>query len=150
MKLKMFKIQAGFTILEVLLSVAIVAILIGLSIPVVQTLQVTGDLDAATISVIDNLRRAQNLSQSVEGDSQWGIQIQTGSVTLFKGATYGGRDSTYDEITSLANVITPSGDSEIVFSKMTGTMSASKSISLQSLNSITKTITINEKGNIEY
>lgn len=140
----------GFTLLELLLSVTIIALLAGLSIPVYQTFQVKTDLDAATLTVAENLRRAQVLSQSVEGDSQWGVNIQSGNITLFKGSTYAGRDSTYDETTSISNVISPSGDSEIVFAKFTGDLTTPKTINLQSLNSNTQTLTVNEKGTVEY
>lgn len=140
----------GFTLLEVMLSIAAIAILTGISIPVFNSLQIQSDLDIATLSITENLRRAEILSQSVEGDSEWGVKIQSGSLTLFKGSSYAGRDSSYDEDTPISGAITPSGDTEIVFNKLTGNLGSSKSLTLQSLNNISKTVTLNTKGTINY
>jgi prepilin-type N-terminal cleavage/methylation domain-containing protein len=58
----------GFTLIEVLISVAIMMILVSISIPIYQSLQRRNALDVAIVEITQTLRRAQVLSQSVDGD----------------------------------------------------------------------------------
>jgi len=62
----------GFTLLEVLLSISILVVIAGLSAPVYLGFQTRNDLDVATTSVANALRRAQVLSESSEGDDTLG------------------------------------------------------------------------------
>jgi prepilin-type N-terminal cleavage/methylation domain-containing protein len=139
----------GFTLLELLLSVAIISLLAGLSLPVYRTLLTKNDLDIAAQVSASSLRRAQNLSQSVDGDITWGTKIQSGSIVMFKGASYAGRDTAYDEIFTIPSSITFSGVSEVVFAKLTGLPQATGTVNLSTEND-TRTVTINEKGMVEY
>lgn len=140
----------GFTLLEVLLSVAIIAVLAGMSIPIYQSFQNKNDLDIATTAAVQSLRRAQILSQAVEGDTSWGARLQSGSVVLFKGTSYAGRDSIFDEVFEISSSLTLSGLSEVVFGKFSGAPQATGNITLTSANNDARTITINSKGNINY
>lgn len=139
----------GFTLLEVLLSVAAIAILAGLSLPVFRTMLTKNDLDVATTTVAQTLRRAQILSQAVDGDTSWGVKVQSGSITLFKGASYDVRDTAFDETFDMPASIAPSGLSEIVYTKFTGFPQTTGTTTLITAND-TKTVTINEKGMVSH
>lgn len=141
--------RAGFTAIELLLSVALIGLLAGLSAPVYQTVQNRNELEVATISLAQALRRAHTLSIAVEGDSSWGVSLSSGTITLFKGTTYATRDSAFDEVTSINSGITVSGTSEYVFEKFTGEPIAGETI-LIGVHGATTTITVNEKGTIGY
>ncbi len=80
--------SAGFTLLELLLSAAIISALAGLSLPIYRTLIKKNDLDIAANTMASSLRRAQVLSQAVDGDTTWGVKAQSGSIVIFKGASY--------------------------------------------------------------
>ncbi|MBT4277760.1 prepilin-type N-terminal cleavage/methylation domain-containing protein [Candidatus Falkowbacteria bacterium] len=140
----------GFTLLEILLVVAIIVIIAGFSMPVLQSFQNRNDLDIATNIFVQSLRRSQVLSRSAEEDSSWGTYIQAGNITIFQGSTYAGRDSDFDEVFEISSSINLSGDQEIIFGKVTGTISSSKSTILTSLNNDSRTIDINVKGMISY
>lgn len=148
--LKQKQNNTGFTLLEVLLSVAIIALIAGLSIPVYQTLQLRNELDIAAVTAAQTLRRAQVLSQAVEGDANWGVYAQSGSITLFQGASYAGRDSGFDEVFNVPTTITPSGTQEFVYSKFSGLPQSTGALTFTSDNDETRNITINEKGTITY
>lgn len=139
----------GFTLLEVLLVIATITILAGFSLPISAQLQIKNDLDIATSTVVQSLRRAEILSQAVDGDIGWGVHIGSGNITLFKGNTYATRDTNFDETTTLQPTITPSGIAEIDFAKFTGLPGATGTITLKT-SSDTKNITINEKGAVDY
>lgn len=142
--------NAGFTLLEVLLSVAIIALIAGLGTPVYQSFQTRNDLDVATNTVAQSLRRAQVLARASDGDTTWGVDVRSGSVTVYKGASYASRDSAFDELFDVPTSITPSGIGGTVFSKFTGVPQTTGTITLTSNTNESRTITINEKGTITY
>lgn len=142
--------QRGFSMLELLLVVAIMAILAGIGAPIYQSFMVKNDLDIAVTTVAQSARRAQLLSQANLGDSNWGLYVQSGNITVFKGATYASRDVTYDEVYDVPATITPSGLSEVVFDKLTGDPGTTGTITLTvSVNQV-KNITINSKGMVNF
>jgi len=142
--------NAGFTLLEILLSIAVISLIAGISIPIYQSFQVRNDLDIATVEIAQSLRRAQILSQAVDGDTSWGVSVQSASITLFKGTSYAARDTAFDELFDVPTSITPSGVSEIVFSKFFGNPQTIGTVTLTSNANETRTITINEKGMVSY
>lgn len=142
--------NSGFTLIEVMLSLATVAIIAGISIPVYQSFQVRNDTEIATIEIAHTLRRAQIISQASDGDTSWGVYITNGNVILFKGTSYATRDSTFDEIFDVPGSITPSGVGEVVFEKFTGLPQTTGTITLTSNTNETRNITINAKGMVSY
>lgn len=142
--------NAGFTLIEVLLSVVAIGVIAGISVPLYQSFQVRNDLDIATVEIAQSVRRAQTLSEAVDGDVSWGIKIQSGSIIVFKGASYAVRDTTFDEVFEVPTSITPSGIAEVIFTKFTGLPQTTGTIILTSNNNETRIITINAKGIINY
>lgn len=142
--------KRGFALIELILVIALIAALAGLSIPVYQSFQVKNDIDIAANTLTQELKRAQILSQASDGDTSWGVKSQSGSIVLFKGASYSGRDAAYDETFSLPSTITPSGATEIVYAKFTGLPQATGTITLTASTNETRTITINSKGAVSY
>lgn len=142
--------QRGFTFVEVLLSIGMLAVIAGISVPVFQSFQVRNDLDDIAISVVQTLRRAQVLSQAVDGDTTWGVRVESGLVALFKGATYATRDTGFDETFDIPGSLVPSGLQEVVFGKLTGVPQGAGSITLTSNANETRIITINAKGTLSY
>lgn len=146
----MSNMSKGFTIIEMMLSIAVIAIIAGIGTPIYQSTQVRNDLENASVAYAQSLRHAQILSRAMDGDTSWGVKIQSGSIVLFKGVSYATRDNTFDEVSDVPTSITPSGVTEIVFTKFTGLPATTGTLTLtSSLNDI-KTITINEKGTIIY
>lgn len=136
--------------MEILLSIAVIAIIAGISVPIYQSFHVRNDLDIATVEMAQTLRRAQILSEAVDGDTSWGLKIQSGSLTLFKGVSYAARDTAFDELFDVPTSITSSGVSEIVFTKFSGLPQTTGTITLTSNVNETRTITINAKGMVSY
>lgn len=146
----MSDVQQGFTLLEMLLSVAVIALIAGFTIPLYQTFQVKNDLDITANTWVQTLRRAQVLAQAVDGDTAWGAKVQSASLTLFKGASFAARDPDYDEIFDVPNTITPSGVAEIVFTKFTGLPQTTGTTTLTATTNQTRATNINAKGTLTY
>lgn len=144
------KKQKGYTLLEVLLSVAIILIMAGLSIPVFQSFQNRNDLGVATEILANNLWRAQIFSANSKEDSQWGIKTGNGKVILFKGNDYQNRDQIFDEIYETSTTLSFSGDQEIIFKKLSGEPDAPKSFILTNINGKSIIVLVNEKGTVNY
>ncbi len=150
MKAGIYSTRKGFTLPEVLLSITLLSIIGGMTIPMYRTFMVRNDLDISTMTIAQNLRRAQALSESGDGDTTWGVRVGVGSILIYKGASYISRDSSFDENTSIPTTIIPTGINEVVFSKMTGMPNATGTFILTSQNNETRTVTINEKGMVDY
>lgn len=146
--------NTGFTLLEILLSITTIAIIAGISIPIYQAFQNRNNLDIAAVTFAQTARRAQVLAQATDGDTSWGVRAQIGSITLFKGTSYAGRDASYDETFDLPSSITPSSALgnfwEVVFTKFTGLPQATGTLTLTSVNNETRNITLNAKGTASY
>lgn len=143
------KLNKGFTLLELLLSIALISVLAGFSLPIYRTLIKKNDLDIAVNSIAASMRRAQILSQAVDGDISWGVKVQSGSIVVFKGASYTTRDTAYDESFDLQSSTNPSGTTEVVFAKLTGLPQSTGTTTLTS-ESDTRTVSINAKGMVGY
>jgi hypothetical protein len=128
----------------------LLSVIAGMIIPMYRTFMVRNDLDIAAVTLAQNLRRAQSLAQSGDGDMMWGVRVGVGSILIYKGTNYSTRDSTYDENTSIPTSIVPSGINEITFTKLTGLPSATGTFSFTSQANETRNITINEKGMVDY
>jgi len=140
----------GFTLLEMALTIAVIAILSGISAPIFMSFVGRNDLNVTTNVVVQSLRRAQSLSLSMESNQSWGVYLESKKVTIFKGLNYVSRDASFDEIFDIAPTISFSGLDEVVFDRFTGDTPNSGNIIINSINNETKTITINQKGMLEY
>jgi prepilin-type N-terminal cleavage/methylation domain-containing protein len=144
--------ERGFTLIEMLLSVGIIAMLAAMSLPIYASFASRNDLDLDTQGVVDMLRRAETYARTMNGDSNWGVKVQAGTVTLFKGTSYAARDSTADETDNIAGTITIGGTvSEVVFTKFTAIPNTTGTVTLtHTATNDVRTITLNAKGMVDY
>ncbi len=142
----------GFTMVEMLLSIAVIALITAISIPVYQQFQTRNNLDITTSNVVQSLRRAMIFSQADKAGDWWSVRILPDQVVIYKGITFGLRDTSYDESIEIPKGITPSGMNNISFRRVSGVPFTTdlKPIVLTSYSNETRTITINEKGTISY
>lgn len=136
--------------MEILLSVALIGILTGVSIPIYLSFQTKNDVDITTNTLISALNQAKVRSQAGEGDDQWGVKVDADQLTLFKGGNYSARDSSFDEVYIIKGNISFQDTPEIVFERRSGELSTSYSITIAGPFSESRTVTVNEKGTIDY
>ena len=144
------KKQSGFTLIELMVSLALIMILASISIPVYHSFQTRNDLDIAVSTTAQIIRRAQALSQAVSGDSSWGVYAQSNKITIFKGTSFLGRDSSFDETFETPSISNVSGLTELVFQKFSGEPITTGDIILKSVDDETKKISIGAKGVLSY
>lgn len=142
--------KKAFTLIEILLSIAVLAVIFTFSASVYQMLQNRNDLDIAVNTVAQSYKRAQLLAQAVDGDSSWGVKVQTGQIVIFQGTDYAGRNQNFDENFEMPTGITAEGGTETVFKKFTGFPQTTGELTLTSLNNETRTVTLNAKGIADY
>lgn len=148
--LKILTEKNGFSLVEILLVMAIISVIATLSIPLMQTYYSQNELKVAVDSSVQGLRRAQSYALSEYQDSNWGMHIESGRVVVFKGANYASRDQTYDETVTFGNFISIAGTTDVVFTKFTGAPSATGNLVLSINSDHVKTININSKGMVSY
>ncbi len=141
---------SSFTLLEILLSVSIISILAGLTMPLYQSFQNRNDLDIAASTFAQASRRASILSRAVDEDTNWGIYVENGTLTIYKGSSFALRDNTYDEIYPLSTSMTISGTREYNFAKLSGYPLIPGTITFTSVNNESRNVSINTKGTIIY
>lgn len=138
---------AGFTLVEILLVIGMLAFLAAIITPITLDFYKSQQLDTHTRQIIQTLRRAQLSAMSVEEDSSFGVYLTNNNYTLFRGSSYVTRETQYDEVFDLSQIVNISGLSEVVFSKLDGLSSATGQISLTN-NIKTNAIDINEMGRV--
>lgn len=141
-----FSQKNGFTLLELLLVLALMSALAVIAAPMYLSLQAENEMNITSVTIGDILRRAQLKSQAIDSDSAWGVEIKNGSLIIFKGQNFANRDQTFDENFSLANTIILSGLSEIIFSPLSGTPNTTGIIKLEHLDGRQSQLSINGLG----
>lgn len=135
----------GFTLIELVLVMTLVAAIVGISTPFLISYQRRNMLRTDTIMVQELIRRAQGLAENSVANSNWGVYFNGQNVIIYKGDNYLGRDPAFDETSTLSDATSVSGNLEYNFDVLTGdTVNAGSTILTVDNNS--KEIFVNEKG----
>jgi prepilin-type N-terminal cleavage/methylation domain-containing protein len=150
--------QAGFTLVEVLIVMGLMAVLITMTTISLIRPQTSASI-ASTVSQLVNDLKAQQL-RSMSGNSGSatsaqanGVYVQSGTYTLFKGSTYsaGDADNFAVSVTNGVTLSTTFASTQVVFTKgtgeVTGFSAGANTITVTNATSgQTKTITLNRYG----
>ena len=142
--------QKAFTALEILISLAIMALLVTVSIGAFSKFQNAVYLDGAVESVSSLIREARTRTLASDGGSQFGVYFETQRAVLFRGTVFseGGIDNKVYNIPDKAEVININFPaSSAVFKRLTGDTETAGDISVRLKNgSGLKKIIVNEVG----
>lgn len=142
--------QSGFTLIEVLLSVTIISVLVGMSLPVYESYVRRNDLDVTAQGIVAMFRRAATYARAGNEDNAWSVRVESTKATLYQGIDFANRDTATDEIVPLPASITSSFIGDLQFTKLNATPSVIGSMILTSTTNDTRTISINAKGMVDY
>ena len=145
--------KKGLTALEVLIAIAIIAILVALVLPNFSAMRKNQTLKNAAEDVASSLRTAKSQSLASINSSEYGVHFEETKIVIFKGKTY--LQNSPDNITidiiapaSISNV-TLGGVSgnigDVYFQKISGDPSLSGSVTVSIPNS-SKTINLSAVG----
>ncbi len=138
-------LQKGFSLVELLVVMAILGILAFATGPVVSTLRSSWNLEMSTLKLTSALRYARQASVAGKADSAWGVNISSNKITIFAGTSFASRNVAYDRTEDLSGV-NVSGLTEKIFTASTGRTSAGQVVLANSFGQ--KTININQLGMI--
>ncbi|HLD71446.1 MAG TPA: prepilin-type N-terminal cleavage/methylation domain-containing protein, partial [Candidatus Peribacteraceae bacterium] len=123
--------RSGFTVIELMLVIALIALTAGIAVPVTRILLIHNDLSLVTEQTVQALGRALILSQTREQESSWGFYAPLG--VLYAGETYETRNPSLDERYAVPSTISITGLTDVSFAPLTGHPSETGTILLMSL-----------------
>lgn len=145
---KLYCTQKGVTLVEIILVIAIIAVVGATTVPVASGFLVRTYLKDKANEISISLKIAQNNSIAGKGDATWGVKIDPSNITLFSGSSYASRNVGFDQVYRIPQSITIT-PTEVTFNKLTGNPSSASTIVLTSNAGDTKTIVLNEVGMVE-
>jgi prepilin-type N-terminal cleavage/methylation domain-containing protein len=150
------KSGAGFTLIELIIVMAIIFVIAGAVAPIYGNLQSTTQLNETTSQAVQALRMARERSVSRYNNARHGVKFDLVSspnkFILYQGTSYASRDAEYDRETTLSqsmSIVTtglsPVGD-DINFSMGLGIPDKTGSVNINHSVEGFKVININDYG----
>ncbi|MBA3733347.1 prepilin-type N-terminal cleavage/methylation domain-containing protein [Patescibacteria group bacterium] len=149
------KLKKGFSIIELLMSLAIIGLLTTIILTSFVSFRKNQSLSKDTETIVETLRQARNQTLSSKNSSNYGVHIESSKIVLFTGSTYVVNTASNQEfiLNSTDNILSitlAGGGSEVVFNRLTGETSQNGTVVVSSAGiSKTKTVTIYKTGVIE-
>jgi prepilin-type N-terminal cleavage/methylation domain-containing protein len=94
------KCNKGFTIIELLMVVALVVVLSSISMPMYGQFQSETQVKEVSVDIVQALRLAREKSMAAINGDSYGVYIKTGTspnLILYKGPYYEARDENFDQ-----------------------------------------------------
>jgi len=144
--------QKAFTLVELLIVMAISLIIIVVALPIYGNLQVSSQLNENSLQIIQTLRTARTMSIAGYNNEPHGVKFESSSYTLYQGASYDTRISTFDRVMQIGDALIITSDlagDEVNFSKGLGVPSNTGTITLTHDVSGDREIVVNSLGVVE-
>ncbi len=146
-------VKKGFTLIELMIVVALIIMFSGLTLPVGINFYQESTLKDQARNLENSLRKAQAMAMTGRGDSNAGVKITQNEYIIFEGESY--KPGEYREETKIIIpfpiALSASGADEIVFQKSTGlpTFPEEEKSIIITFGASSQEITINSQGKIE-
>ena len=143
----------GFTIMEIIAVIAITVLIMGIVIVSFRSLNERSILDGAVNESLSALSDARSSTLASVGGTQYGVHFESGSVTIFTGATYSAgapanREIILSPLVEVSAIALVGGGVNVVFERLTGATSESGTITVQLVDdpASSRTIVIESTG----
>ncbi|MFA6474697.1 MAG: prepilin-type N-terminal cleavage/methylation domain-containing protein [Patescibacteria group bacterium] len=140
--------RAGFSLIELIVVLAVVSLLAVLSISTYGTISVHHDVNSSVTMLRSNIEAAKHRAVAGVNDSNWGIKLLADRMVIFRGVSYAARVTASDITTYWPQGVTFTGTDEIVFTKLTGSPSTTTAWQLTKKNFSTN-LTLNATGTLQ-
>jgi prepilin-type N-terminal cleavage/methylation domain-containing protein len=135
------KSNKGFTLVELILVVAIISLLAASSAPFISRFTTVNSLEVAVDNTVGSLRKAQAYAMDGKNDTTWGVCVNSSNIRLYRGTC---ASPTYNEDFGM-NGVTITGFTQVTFSSDRGEPSSAITITLT--NSVgSRTVSMNAAG----
>ena len=145
--------QRGVTIIEILITIAILGIIVGIIGLSFAGLNSSQALDKNTSLVASIINEARSMTLSSIDASQYGVNLQQGQVTLFKGSSYSSSDTDnivtpMHSLVGLRDITLAGGGVDVIFRRLTGHTDQAGTFEIYLINEPTTfhTITVSATG----
>ncbi len=140
--------QRGFSIIEVLVTISITAVLLAVSVNAYASVRQTRDPLRVSYIYSDALKQAIVKARAMDNDLSWGVRINSGAIVVFSGTSYATRATSLDKTYSFPTTVTATGITEVVFNKFSGrTVTSGTTTFSNSFSS--KSVTLTSGGAIQ-
>ncbi|KKT42049.1 hypothetical protein A2W54_03380 [Candidatus Giovannonibacteria bacterium RIFCSPHIGHO2_02_43_13] len=146
----------GITLLEMLVAMGILIIAATMIESVFSNFSDSGKLIEAHSGLIGVLRDARSRTLASESSSNYGVHFQSDRAILFRGNTYNAADPANEAYvlsgrSEIGAIALSGGASDLIFTRLHGTTTASGTITIRSTNNPSKTriITILPSGGVQ-
>jgi prepilin-type N-terminal cleavage/methylation domain-containing protein len=146
----MINFKKGVSVIEVIVSLAILVILLAVTLPSFNTMRKNQVLKAAASEIFSALDKARSQTLSSISSSEYGVHFETSKIVIFKGTTYSSSDATNEEVllttpATITSISLTGGASDLYFNRLSGSPNKSGTITITN-SSTTKVITISATG----
>jgi prepilin-type N-terminal cleavage/methylation domain-containing protein len=143
----------GFTIMEVLVVIALMAVIALIVTPVLTSRVGTNVIDGTAKKAADILYEAQTSAMAGRNGVRYGVRFEASRVTMFEGASYSGADPNnlvyaFPTAVTASTIAITGGGADIIFSSHKGIPVQTGSITFTDTGGNAKTLTINGAGMI--
>ncbi len=143
----------GFSLLELLIVIAIVALLATIGLSPLLSFKKTGDLNGALETAVSLLLEARTKTLSSENESRYGVHFGGDDTTFFKGTVFtegasGNEVAPLPSSVEIASVSLQGGGNDVVWNRLTGETDTYGIVTfrLKSDNSKVRTLRIEKTG----
>lgn len=143
----------GFSFIEIIFVVLIILVMGAVLVSPFVSFQRATELNATTEQILSFLFEARSKTLASEGETIYGVHIETSRVVLFSGATFvDGTASnvvfTFPSGVQVSSLALNGGGSDVIFTRLTGETTQHGTITTRSVtDGRTRTITIQQTGN---
>ena len=153
--IKNFTNNKGFTFLGMMISLAIIATILGLSMLYYQTTQVRSDLNGQVSQFVSRVRLAQSDAKSGKGGVDHGVYVKYDRYVVFSGPSYvesaeGNFEIALPGTITMQNINLNGFGSTILFTSPDGETVTYGTLDFVAQDGSTRTITITQIGTVSY